>query len=82
MNNIQPKPTRAVDKSFLNQVIEFGCICERKDFQPVGGPSYILEGMDHFKSFKKSIIMHINLIFQVSITLVIHLMCLIFLFLM
>ena len=32
-----------IDKSSLNQVIGFGCIWEKKDFQPVGGPSYKLD---------------------------------------
>uniref|UniRef100_A0A2N9I515 CCHC-type domain-containing protein n=1 Tax=Fagus sylvatica TaxID=28930 RepID=A0A2N9I515_FAGSY len=36
-SNMRTKPTRDVDRSSLNQVIGFGCICERKDFQPVGG---------------------------------------------
>jgi hypothetical protein len=61
---MQPKPTRAVDKSSLNRVIGLGCIWERKDFQPVGG-SYILEGMVHFKSLRESIIMLTSWIFQV-----------------
>ena len=30
----------------------------KKGFQPVGGPSYILEGMVHFKSLRESMIMH------------------------
>ena len=50
---MRTKPTRDVDKSSLNQVIGFGCICERKDFQPVGGPSYILEEMDLSKFVRK-----------------------------
>jgi hypothetical protein len=55
---------------------------KRKDFQPVGGSSYILKGIVHFKSLRESIIMLTSWIFQVSITLVLHLMFLIFLFLM
>ena len=40
---MQPKLTRAVDMSSLNRVIRFGCIWEKKDFQPIGGPFQILE---------------------------------------
>jgi hypothetical protein len=56
-----------VDRSSLNQVIGFGCICERKDFQPVGGPSYILEEMDLSKFLRKLMTMLIKWTFQVSI---------------
>uniref|UniRef100_A0A2N9F0X3 Integrase catalytic domain-containing protein n=1 Tax=Fagus sylvatica TaxID=28930 RepID=A0A2N9F0X3_FAGSY len=35
----------------------------KKGFQPVGGPSYILEGMVHFKSLRESMIMHTSWIF-------------------
>ena len=36
---------------------------EKKNFQPIGGPSYILEGMVHFKSLRESMIMHTSWIF-------------------
>ena len=82
MSNMRSKPTKAIDKSSLNWVIGFGCIWEKKDFQPVDSPSYILEGMVHFKSLRELMIMHTSWIFQISITLVLHLMFLIFLLLM
>ena len=76
------KANKGFDKSSLNQVIGFRCIREKKDFHPVGSPSYILEGMVHFKSLRELMIMHTSWIFQESITLVLHLMFLIFLLLM
>ncbi|KAL4596318.1 hypothetical protein ACB092_12G155700 [Castanea dentata] len=48
--------------------------CRRSKLHP--------RGMVHFMSLRESIIMHTSWIFQVSITLVLHLMFLIFLLLM
>jgi len=54
----------------------------KERFQPVSGPSYTLEGMVHFKSLRESMIMLTSWIFQVNMTLVLHLMFLAFIFLM
>jgi hypothetical protein len=54
----------------------------KERFPTRGGPNYILEGMVHFKSLRESIITHTSWIFLVSITIVLHLMFLIFLLLM
>jgi hypothetical protein len=59
---MQLKPIKGANMLSFSQVIEFGCICARRDFQPIGNPSYNHEEMSHFRSLKGSMTMLIKLI--------------------
>ena len=50
--HIEKKNEQYATKADKGRVIGFRCIWEKKDFQPVNGPSYILERMVHFKSLR------------------------------
>jgi hypothetical protein len=79
---MQPKPIRGANMLSFSLAIGFGCICTRRNFQPIGNQSYNQEEMGHFRSLRGSITMLIKLICQVSMVLVLPLMFLILHYLM
>jgi len=46
---MQPKPIRGANMLSFSPTIGFGCICARRDFQPIGNQSYNHEEMGHFR---------------------------------
>jgi hypothetical protein len=79
---MRPKPIRGTNMLSFSPAIGFGCICARRDFQPIGNQSYNHEEMGHFRSLRGSMTMLIKLICQVSMVLVLPLMFMILLCLM
>ena len=76
------KANKGANMLSFSSTIGFGCICARRDFQPIGNRSYNHEEIGHFRSLRGSMTMLIKLICQVSIMLVLPLMFLILLCLM
>jgi hypothetical protein len=65
-----PKLIRGASMLSFSPSIGFGCICARRDLQPIGNQSYNHEEMDHFTSLRGSMTMLIKLICEVSMVLV------------